>query len=137
MGQGGMLARSPLQFLGVFDPPDDTFVRDCSVHDSMTRWIELRGAQNLLIERNVGYKSIGHGYMSAGHEANNTYRANIGIYARPALKYPDNPRKVPGVYADRTPDSRKVSRTGHRTMQGYGHAERLCHAGRISHCQSL
>ena len=110
LGQGGMLARSPLQFLGVFDPPDDTFVRDCSIHDSMTRWIELRGAQNLLIERNVGYKSIGHGYMSAGHEANNTYRANIGIYARPAIKYPDNPRRVPGVYAA-TPDSRN-SRDG-------------------------
>lgn len=100
MGQGGMLARSPLQFLGVYDPPDGTFVRDCSIHDSMTRWIELRGAQNLLLERNVGYKSIGHGYMSAGHEANNTYRANIGIYARPALKYRDNPRSVPGVYAN-------------------------------------
>ncbi len=99
MGQGGMLARSPLQFHGVYDAPADTFVRDCSVHDSMTRWIELRGAKNLLIERNVGYKSIGHGYMSAGFEAHNIYRANIGIYARPALKYPDNPRNVPGVYA--------------------------------------
>jgi hypothetical protein len=99
MGQGGMLARSPLQFLGVYNPPVDTFVRDCSVHDSMTRWMELRGAQNLLLERNVGYKSIGHGYMSAGFEAYNTYRANIGIYARPALKYPDNPRNVPGIYA--------------------------------------
>jgi hypothetical protein len=99
MGQGGMLARSPLQFLGVYGAPNDTFVRDCSIHDSMTRWIELRGAQNLLLERNVGYKSIGHGYMSAGYEANNTYRANIGIYARPALKYPGNPRNVPGVYA--------------------------------------
>lgn len=114
MGQGGMLAHSPLLFLGVFDAPADgsAFVRDCSIHDSMTRWIEVRGAQNLLIERNVGYKSIGHGYMSAGYEANNTYRANIGIYARPALKYfrgnpqytdannyPDNPRNVPGVYA--------------------------------------
>jgi hypothetical protein len=51
----------------------------------MTRWIEVRGAQNLLLERNVGYKSIGHGYMSAGFEAGNIYRANIGIYARPAL----------------------------------------------------
>ncbi len=99
MGQGGMLARSPLQFLAAYDAPADTFVRDCSFHDSMTRWIELRGAQNLLLERNVGYKSIGHGYMSAGYEAQNTYRANIGIYARPALKYPDNPRNVPGVYA--------------------------------------
>jgi hypothetical protein len=101
MGQGGMLAHSPLLFLGVFDAPADgsAFVRDCSIWDSMTRWIEVRGAQNLLIERNVGFKSIGHGYMSAGFEANNIYRANIGIYARPALVYPDNPRNVPGVYA--------------------------------------
>lgn len=99
MGQGGLLAHSPLQFLAAFDAPADTFVRDCSIHDSMTRWIELRGAQNLLLERNVGYKSIGHGYMQAGFEAGNTYRANIGIYARPALVYPGNPRNVPGVYA--------------------------------------
>jgi len=120
MGQGGMLAHSPLLFLGVFDAPANgsAFVRDCSIHDSMTRWIEVRGAQNLLLERNVGYKSIGHGYMSAGFEAGNIYRANIGIYARPALKhfrgnpqyadahnYPDNPRNVPGVYAQ-TPASR-------------------------------
>lgn len=105
MGQGGIIARSPLQFHGTYNVPADTFVRDCSIHDSMSRWIELRGvggsasSPGVLLERNVGYKSIGHGYMSAGHEAYNTYRANIGIYARPALIYQDNPRNVPGIYA--------------------------------------
>jgi hypothetical protein len=129
MGQGGMLARSPLQFHGVYDAPADTFVRDCSVHDSMTRWIELRGAKNLLLERNVGYKSIGHGFMSAGFEADNTYRANIGIYARPALKYssdpsagfgsyPDNPRNVPGIYSETTdsPNAARCSGVDNKDM---------------------
>jgi hypothetical protein len=131
MGQGGMLAHSPLQFLGTYSPPAEPFVRDCSVHDSMTRWIELRGAENLKIERNVGYKSIGHGYMSAGFEAGNIYRANIGIYARPALKYvrdnvkytaalvyPDNPRNVPGVYAKTQPGG-----TGQETKEPWSQSD--------------
>ncbi len=108
LGQGGRMAHSPINFHLVRQAPPDTFVRDCSVNESMTRWFELRGTQNVLLERNVGYKSIGHGYyLAEGTEVNNMLRANIGILARAAVGYYDqsgkfsgftiNPRMVPGV----------------------------------------
>jgi hypothetical protein len=83
--------------------PPATFVADCSAWDSMTRWFEIRGTQGVMLNRNVGYKSIGHGYFLAeGTETMNLLQGNIGIYARPAINYPDNPRKVPGVIAKTT-----------------------------------
>ena len=98
LGQGGRMAHSPVNFHLVRQVPGYTFVQDCSIHDSMTRWIELRGAQKVTLARNVGYKSMGHGYLLAeGTEINNYIRANIGIYARPAVAYRDNPRNIPGV----------------------------------------
>ncbi|MBW1780782.1 MAG: G8 domain-containing protein [Deltaproteobacteria bacterium] len=100
LGQGGRMAHSPVNFHLTRQTPPDTFVKDCSVWDSMTRWVELRGTQGVLLERNVGYRSIGHGYFLAeGSETHNRFLANIGIYARPALDYRDNPRQVPGCIA--------------------------------------
>ena len=88
LGQGRRIAHSPVNFFLGLMTPDDTFVKDCSVWESMTRWYELRGTRNVTLERNVGYKSIGHGYFLAdGTETENTLRANIGIYARPAIDY--------------------------------------------------
>ena len=100
LGQGGRMAHSPVNFHLVRQAPLQTFVADCSAWDSMTRWYELRGVQGVMLNRNVGYKSIGHGYFLAeGTETLNLLQGNIGIYARPAIDYPDNPRKVPGVIA--------------------------------------
>ncbi|MFA5181118.1 MAG: G8 domain-containing protein [Syntrophales bacterium] len=103
LGQGGRMAHSPVNFHMVRQAPRETFVADCSSWDSMTRWYEIRGAQGVMLNRNVGYKSIGHGYFLAeGTETLNLLQGNIGIYARPAVDYPDNPRKVPGVIAKTT-----------------------------------
>ncbi len=101
LGQGGRAARMPVNFFLTRLAPAGTFVRDCSINGSMTHWIELRGAHNVSLERNVGYKSIGHGYVLAdGTEINNTLRGNIGIFARAAVDNIQNPRKVPGILAD-------------------------------------
>jgi hypothetical protein len=100
LGQGGRMAHSPVNFHMVRKAPLATFVADCSAWDSMTRWYEIRGTQGVMLNRNVGYKSIGHGYFLAeGTETLNLLQGNIGIYARPAINYPDNPRSVPGVIA--------------------------------------
>jgi len=103
MGQGGRMAHTPVNFFLTRKVPDQTFVKDCSIWDSMNHWIELRGTQGVVLQRNVGYKSIGHGFVLAdGTEVENRIQANIGIYARPGADYRDNPRKVPGVLAQRT-----------------------------------
>jgi len=105
MGQGGRLGHYPVHFHHARKTPPDTFVKDSSIHDSMTRWIVLHGTQDVTLERNVGYKSIGHGfYLEDGTEINNTLRANLGIFARAAVDNIQNPRKVPGILA--APDLR-------------------------------
>ncbi len=100
LGQGGRMAHAPVNFHLTREVPVGTFVKDCSINESMTHWIELRGAQKVRLERNVGWKSIGHGYyLSDGTEADNIIVANIGIHARAAVDSDQNPRKVPGVMA--------------------------------------
>ena len=43
----------------------------------------LHSTQGVLLQRNIGYKSIGHGfYLEDGTEADNKFHSNIGIFAR-------------------------------------------------------
>ncbi len=100
MGQGGRIGHYPVHFHHARKTPADTFVKDSSVNESMTRWITLHGTQDVTLARNVGYKSIGHGfYLEDGTEINNKLFANLGIFARAAVDNPQNPRKVPGILA--------------------------------------
>jgi hypothetical protein len=76
----------------------------------MTRWIVVHGTQGVELSRNVGYKSIGHGfYLEDAVETDNKFYSNLGIFARAAVMNKDgtptkdNPRKVPGILA--SPDA--------------------------------
>jgi hypothetical protein len=100
MGQGGRMGHYPLHFHMARRVPQDTLVADCSIHDSMTRWITLHATQGVTLRRNVGYKSIGHGYyLEDGTEIDNAFYSNIGILARAAVDNIQNPRKIPGILA--------------------------------------
>ena len=100
LGQGGRLGHYPVHFHHSRKANPDTFVADSSIWDSMTRWIVLHGAQDVTLARNVGYLSIGHGfYLEDATEINNRLLANIGIFARAAVKNVQNPRNVPGILA--------------------------------------
>jgi len=100
LGQGGRKARYPVHFHMARKTPATTFVKDCSVHDSMTRWYTLHGTQGVTLARNVGYLSIGHGYyLEDGTETDNNFYSNIGIFARAAINNTQNPREVPGILA--------------------------------------
>jgi hypothetical protein len=120
LGQGGRLGHYPVHFhhaRKTQNPPKDpqdrdlprlpeTFVKDSSIWDSMTRWIVLHGTQDVTLARNVGYLSVGHGfYLEDGTEINNTLDANLGIFARAAIANKQNPRKVPGILAARDLDT--------------------------------
>jgi hypothetical protein len=98
LGQGGRIAHYPVHFHMARDTPPNTFIQDCSVHDSMTRWYTVHGTHGLTLARNVGYLSIGHGYyIEDGTEIANQFFSNIGIFARSAVDNPQNPRQVPGI----------------------------------------
>ncbi|MEO6964441.1 MAG: chitobiase/beta-hexosaminidase C-terminal domain-containing protein, partial [Acidobacteriaceae bacterium] len=108
LGQGGVIGRYPVHFHMArevpqpsIEPPfDGTYIADSSIHDSMTRFITVHATQGLLIARNVGYRSIGHGfYLEDSTEINNRLYSNIGIEARAAVDDALNPRKVPGILA--------------------------------------
>jgi hypothetical protein len=101
LGQGGSIMHYPVHFHLARQTPGaqgTTFVKDSSVWDSMTRWITIHGTQGVQLARNVGYKSIGHGYyLEDGTETNNQLYANIGIFARAAVANAQNKRLVPGI----------------------------------------
>lgn len=100
LGQGGKIGHYPVHFHHARRTSPGTVVADSSIHDSMTRWIVLHGTQDVTLERNVGYLSIGHGYyLEDGTEINNTLTANLGVFARAAIDNVQNPRKVPGILA--------------------------------------
>ena len=123
MGQGGRLGHYPIHFHMVRLPPDGTYVKDSSINESMTRWIVLHATADVTLARNVGYKSIGHGfYLEDGTETLNRFYSNIGIFARAAVATvdpqtkkqqanPQNPRMVPGILADnQNPDDPKFAK---------------------------
>ena len=107
LGQGGAIGRYPIHFHMARSVPQPnaaanergTFVADSSIVDSMTRFITVHATQGLTLARNVGYKSIGHGfYLEDATEINNRLYSNVGITVRAGLSgVPSNPRKVPGI----------------------------------------
>src|SRR5262249_62196613 len=58
-GQGGRIGHYPVHFHMARKTPPDTFVKDCSIHDSMTRRITLHATQGVLLARNVAYAPTG------------------------------------------------------------------------------
>ena len=122
LGQGGQKGRYPVHFhmarktlqptATSTDPTPEplNYLKDCSIYDSMTRWVTVHATEGMYVARNVGYKSIGHGfYLEDATEINNKFYGNIGILARAAIQdLTHNPRQVPGILADnspRTPDT--------------------------------
>ena len=103
MGQGGRMAHYPVHFHMARQVPAETYIKDSSVSESMTRWYVLHSTLGVTLQRNVGWKSIGHGYfLEDGTETDNKLYANIGIYARGGVVGPENPRNIPGILAENT-----------------------------------
>jgi cell migration-inducing and hyaluronan-binding protein len=109
LGQGGQIMHYPVHFHMDRKTPQAAgqpaaFVKDSSIWDSMTRWIVLHGTQGVLLARNVGYKSIGHGYyLEDGSETGNQLYSNLGVFARAAVANAQNPRRVPGILTANDP----------------------------------
>ncbi len=86
LGVGGRLGHYPVHFHMARQVPAETYIKDSSVSESMTRWFVIHATQGVTLQRNVGWKSIGHGYfLENGVETGNRFYSNIGIFARPAI----------------------------------------------------
>ncbi|HEY3912313.1 MAG TPA: hypothetical protein VGM07_20865 [Stellaceae bacterium] len=101
LGQGGKIGHYPIHFHKTRQVPPNTFVADSSVNDSNTRWYVLHDTQGVTFQRDVGWKSIGHGYyLEDGTEADNNFYSDLGVFARAAIDNDQNPQRVPGILAD-------------------------------------
>lgn len=101
LGQGGKIGHYPIHFHKTRQVPPNTFVDDSSVNESNTRWYVLHDTQGVTFQRDVGWRSIGHGYyLEDGTETDNNFYSDLGVFARAAINNPDNPEKVPGILAD-------------------------------------
>ena len=117
LGQGGVIGRYPIHFHMARKTPQPTadandptpeplnYVKDCSIWDSMTRWVTVHATEGMYFARNVGFESIGHGYyLEDATEIDNRFYSNLGVLARAAIQDKEhNPRQVPGILADTRP----------------------------------
>jgi hypothetical protein len=99
LGQGGRLAHYPVHFhLAKSTAYTNAFVKDSSIHASMTRLVTIHGTHDVTVARNVGYLSVGHGYyIEDGSEIDNRLCHNLAVSVQGAtVEYfqaqdPDSP----------------------------------------------
>eukprot|EP01132_Coremiostelium_polycephalum_P010213 gene10213-12524_t len=77
MGQQNIKARYPLHF-HLAKTLTKSYISDCSVYDCYYRCYTIHGTNNVLVTRNVAYKTFGHCYyLEDGVEENNTLSYNL------------------------------------------------------------
>lgn len=87
VGQEGLPGRYPIHFHLAADM-SASFIRDSSIHRSFNRGITIHGTDNLWIDRNVIYDTIGHSiFLEDAVEQGNIIENNLVILTRT----PDNP----------------------------------------------
>lgn len=79
MGQKGIKARYPMHW-HMMGPVDGQYFARSSVWKSFNRCVTVHGTDNALVEGNVCYDHLGHGYfLEDGAETGNTIAGNLGL----------------------------------------------------------
>ena len=82
MGQHLALARYPLHF-HVLGEGAGQYVKNVSIHDSFNRCVTVHGTDNLKVENNVTYNTVGHCFfMEDGIEKGNEFARNLAIQTK-------------------------------------------------------
>lgn len=82
MGQAGIVARYPIHW-HMADAVDGQYARSNSIWKTRSRCLTIHGTDNLVVEDNVCYDHLGHGYfLEDGAESGNTLERNLGILSR-------------------------------------------------------
>jgi plastocyanin len=83
MGQFNRRGRYPFHWHLLGDATGD-FIRNSVVRDSIQRGIVVHGTDNVLVQDNVIYNSVGHAYIvEDGSERGNTFDRNLGLLPQP------------------------------------------------------
>ncbi len=82
MGQKSALGRYPWHWHNAGDVSGQ-YIKGCSIHHSFNRVITVHNSNNAVVQDNVGYDHIGHGYfLEDGSETGNTFRHNLGVLTK-------------------------------------------------------
>ncbi|GAA0277569.1 hypothetical protein GCM10009127_17970 [Alteraurantiacibacter aestuarii] len=82
MGQHLTLARYPLHF-HVLGEGAGQYIRNASIHDTFNRCVTVHGTNNLRVENNVTFNTVGHCFfMEDGIETGNEFIRNLAIQTK-------------------------------------------------------
>jgi cell migration-inducing and hyaluronan-binding protein len=82
MGQHLTLARYPIHWHLNGDVAGQ-YIRNSAIHDTYSRCVTVHGTDNLLVENNVTYNTVGHCFfLEDGIETGNQFVRNLGIQTK-------------------------------------------------------
>ncbi len=82
MGQHLTLARYPMHWHLIGDGQGQ-YIRNSSIHDTYSRCVTVHGTNNLRVENNVTFNTVGHCFfMEDGIETGNEFVRNLGIQTK-------------------------------------------------------
>lgn len=94
MGQHLELARYPIHWHLIGDGQGQ-YIRNAAIHDTYSRCVTVHGTNNLLVENNVTYNSVGHCFfMEDGIETGNRFVRNLGIQTKCHPTQPCDPTNL-------------------------------------------
>jgi cell migration-inducing and hyaluronan-binding protein len=94
MGQNLTLARYPIHWHLVGDAMGQ-YIRNASIHDTYNRCVTVHGTNNLQIENNVTYNTVGHCFfLEDGIETGNQYIRNLAIQTKCHTSKPCDPTNL-------------------------------------------
>ena len=83
MGQHMELARYPIHWHLVGEGGKGQYVRNAAIHDTFNRCVTVHGTNDLQIENNVTYNTVGHCFfMEDGIETGNAFVKNLAIQTK-------------------------------------------------------
>jgi cell migration-inducing and hyaluronan-binding protein len=106
MGQNMHLARYPIHF-HVLGEGQGQYVRNAAIHDTYSRCVTVHGTNDLRIENNVTFNTVGHCFfMEDGIEHGNQFVHNLGIMTKCHPTLPCEPTNL-GIPSERGPSGQK------------------------------
>ena len=94
MGQNLTLARYPIHWHLVGDAKGQ-YIRNAAIHDTYNRCVTVHGTNNLQVENNVTYNTVGHCFfLEDGIETGNQYIRNLAIQTKCHTSKPCDPTNL-------------------------------------------
>jgi cell migration-inducing and hyaluronan-binding protein len=110
MGQHLTLARYPIHWHLNGDVRGQ-YIKNSAIHDTYSRCVTVHGTDNLLVENNVTYNTVGHCFfMEDGIEKGNRLVRNLGIQTKCHPTLPCVPTRLAAAGEDPTYDDRQAVR---------------------------